>query len=87
MAQRSLTVTIPDVLARELDVAFLLELLERGMREVRVDRALELYSRGDVSFGAAAEHAGVSQSDLARYAYARGFQPPASSETLAEELG
>jgi predicted HTH domain antitoxin len=89
MAERSLTVTIPDILAHELDSLskdLVLELLERGLREVKIDRALEVYSRGGVSFGAAAERAGVSQSDLARYAYARGFQPPFSSESMAEEL-
>jgi len=40
-----------------------------------------------MSFGAAAQQAGVSQSDLARYAYARGMEPPTSEQTLAEELG
>jgi hypothetical protein len=29
----------------------------------------------------------VSRSELARHAYARGMEPPFSSETLAEELG
>jgi hypothetical protein len=29
----------------------------------------------------------VSQSELARHAYARGMEPPFSAETLAEELG
>jgi hypothetical protein len=89
MAERSLTVTIPDILAHELESLskdLVLELLERGLREVKIDRALDLYSRGGMSFGAAAVRAGVPQSDLARYAYARGFQPPFSSESLAEEL-
>lgn len=54
--------------------------------EVKIDRALDQYSRGGMSFGAAAERAGVSQSDLARYAYARGLQPSFSRESLAEEL-
>lgn len=39
-----------------------------------------------MSFGAAAQQAGVSQSDLARYAYARGMEPPFSAQTVAEEL-
>jgi hypothetical protein len=40
-----------------------------------------------MSFGAAAHEAGVSQSVLARQAYARGMEPPYSEDTLAEDLG
>jgi len=56
-------------------------------RELKIKQALELYSRGGYTFGAAAEHAGISQSELARHAYARGLEPPFSAEMLAEELG
>lgn len=86
---KALTLTVPDLLAGELESAnqeFLLKVLERGLQEVKVDRALELYGRGGISFGAAAERAGVPQSALARYAYARGMEPPFSVETLDEEL-
>jgi hypothetical protein len=89
MAETSLTLTLPNALAREfesLNQDFLLELLERGLREMKIDRALNLYRRGGISFGATAERAGISQSELARHAYARGLEPPVSSEMLAEEL-
>jgi predicted HTH domain antitoxin len=89
MSGKSLTLRLPDLLADEFESAsqdFLLEVLERGLREWKIERALELYTRGGFTFGAAAEHAGVSQSDLSRHAYARGLEPPFSSETLAEEL-
>ena len=84
-----LTLHLPEDLAgqfKQADEAFLLEILERGLREVKIDRALGLYARGGVSFGAAAENAGVSQPELARHAFARGLEPPFSSETLREEL-
>ena len=71
---------------KSLNQDFLLELLERGLREMKIDRALSLYGRGGMSFGAAAERAGVPQSELARHAYARGLEPPFSPETLSEEL-
>jgi len=90
MSDVSLTLNVPASLAREIDLArqeFLLELLERGWRELKIDRALAQYSRGGMSFGAAAAQAGVSQSELARHAYSRGLEPPASDETLDEELG
>jgi predicted HTH domain antitoxin len=90
MSTEALTLTIPASLAQELKEAnqeFLVELLERGLRALKIERALELYAGGGISFGAAAHLAGVSQSELARHAYARGMEPPFSAETLAEELG
>ena len=90
MSTEALTLAVPTSLARELDSAnqeFLVEILERGLRELKIERALERYARGGISFGAAAQQAGVSQSELARHAYARGVEPPFSAETLAEELG
>ena len=87
---QTLTLTLPAPLARELDSAthdFLVELLARGPREFRVEAALARYARGGMSFGAAARQAGVSPAELARFAHARGMEPPTSEETLAEELG
>lgn len=90
MSTQPLTLIIPDELARELDSVgegLLIDLLERGLREFKIERALDRYTRGGISFGAAAHQAGVSQSELARHAYARGMEPPSSPQTLAEELG
>ena len=89
MSTEVCTLNIPDSLARELETAnqeFLIELLERGLHTLKVERALEHYARGGISFGAAAHQAGVSQSELSRHAYARGMEPPFSAETLTEEL-
>jgi hypothetical protein len=90
MSRESLILKVPDSLARELDSveeALLVELLERGLREFKIERALDRYARGGISFGAAAHQAGVSRSDLARHAYSLGMEPPFSTETVAEELG
>jgi hypothetical protein len=89
MSTETLMLTLPSSLAEELGSAtdeFLARLLERGLREVRIDRVLERYARGGMSFGAAAHEAGIAQSELARQAYARGMEPPFSPETLAEDL-
>ena len=89
MSTQALTLTIPAPLAQELDSAsqqFVIEILERGLRELKIERALKRYARGGMSFGAAAHQAGLSQSELARHAHARGMEPPFSAETLAEEL-
>lgn len=89
MAPEAVTLHLPDRLAQELKAAnedFLVEVIERGLKAVKIDRVLEQYARGGMSFGAAAYQAGVSQSELARHAYARGMEPPFSDKTLVEEL-
>jgi hypothetical protein len=89
MSTKPLTLTVPDSLAQELDSAsqeFLVEILERGLRELKIERDLDRYARGGVSFSAAADQAGISVDELARHAYAQGMEPPFSSDTLAEEL-
>jgi predicted HTH domain antitoxin len=89
MSTESVTLAVPDSLARELDSVgegLLIDLLERGLREFKIDQALDQYARGGISFAAAAHQAGVSRSEFARHAYARGMEPPFSTETLAEEL-
>lgn len=89
MSTEALTLKVPTALAQELESAsqeFLIELLERGLHQLKIERALDRYVRGGISFGAAAHQAGVSESELARHAYARGMESPFSAETLAEEL-
>lgn len=89
MTTRSLTLNVPAPLALELDLMgreLVAELLERGLRQWRMERALDRYLAGSISFAAAAERAGVSRSELALQAHVRGIEPPASAETLAEEL-
>jgi len=89
MSTESVTLELPATLAQELSAAgqeLLVAILERGLRELKIERALERYGRAEISFGAAAYQSSLSQSELARYAYARGMEPSFSDETLAEEL-
>ncbi len=82
------TMELPQKLAemmRELEQITLGEILERGMRDWKIERALRRYAQGGMSFQAAAQQAGVSMADLAFHAYALGMEPPASEQTLAEE--
>jgi hypothetical protein len=53
---------------------------------LKIERALDQYARGGISFGAAAKQAGVSQTELSRHAYARDMEPPFSDKSLAEEI-
>lgn len=90
MSRESLTLIVPDSLARELDSVeegLLVGLLERGLRQFKIEQALDRYARGGISFGAVARQADLARSEFARHAYARGMDPSFSSETLAEELG
>jgi hypothetical protein len=90
MSTETLTLNIPTSLAQELSrasQAFLVNILERGLHDFKIERALEQYSRGGISFGAAAKQANLSQGVLARHAYTRGMEPPFSAKTVAEELG
>lgn len=65
---------------------FLAEVLQRGLRETRIERALSHYQFGDMSFVAAVDAAGVSQSVLARYAYGSNIELPFNTELLTEEM-
>jgi hypothetical protein len=81
---------IPVNLANELENAnqeMLADLLRRGLRDLRIEQALEHYKQGGISFAAAAEEAGVTQPELARAAYVRAIEPPFDETMVAEELG
>jgi predicted HTH domain antitoxin len=89
MPEKTLNLTLPTSLAKELCSAsqdFVIDILQRGLRELKIERALERYMQGGISFGAAASLAGISRSEFSRYAYAHGLQPPFSPETLMEEI-
>jgi hypothetical protein len=89
MAIETFTLNIPSALAHELESAneeFLLKVLRHGLQALKIENALEQYTRGGMSLSAAAHQAGISQSELSCHAYARGMEPPFSDETLAEEL-
>ena len=89
MSTKPMTVTVPPPLEQAFEAVsneFIAEILERGLRQWRVEKALERYGAREISFGAAAERAGISQGEMARHAYASGMVPPFSEETLAEEL-
>lgn len=89
MVTKRLIVEVPEELAAELanaEQTYLSELLQRGFREQRIDQALAHYRQGGVSFAAIAETLGMRVDELARFAYARGIEPPEGLEMLDEEL-
>jgi len=61
------------------------ELLLLGLSQVKIQEFLLLYQRGLVSFGRAAELAGLTQQEMIRQARAFGVFPRWSEKTAEEE--
>ncbi|MCX7839207.1 MAG: UPF0175 family protein [Anaerolineae bacterium] len=83
------TLEIPEELAGTLhiDQTRVKELVMLGFFQLKLQEALTLYKRGIVSFGRAAEIAGVSERELVRYARAYAIRPRWDEQMLHEELG
>lgn len=62
------------------------ELVLLGLQQLKIQEALLLYSRSVVSFGRAAEVAGISEEEMIRQARAAGVQPRWSEAMAQEEL-
>ena len=84
-----ITLEIPDELAAELhiDQAKVKELVMLGFSQLKIQEALTLYRRGIVTFGRAAEIAGISERELIRQARANAIRPRWDEDMLREELG
>jgi predicted HTH domain antitoxin len=83
-----LTLEIPDEISERLQPHRdkLQELILLGLQQLKIQEALLLYSRGLVSFGRAAELAGLVEKEMIRQARAAGIQPHWSEEMAQEEL-
>ncbi len=62
------------------------ELLLLGLSQVKIQEAVFLYQRGAVSFGRAAELAGLSEQELMRQARAFGVHPRWEEKMVEEEI-
>jgi hypothetical protein len=85
---RTLTLEVPESLVEELQPYYdnLDGLLLAGLRQVKLESALALFRRGDVSLWKAAQMAGVSLREMTAQAVARGLRPGTDAETISEEL-
>ena len=61
-------------------------LLLAGLRQVKLESALALFKRGDISLWKAAKMAGVSLREMTQQAVAHGLRPAVDEQTIAEEL-
>ena len=88
--EKHITVEIPEEWIQGLDWqqdALLEEIIQLGIRQLRVRRALDLYQAGNVSLGYAAQKVGLTKRELIREARVRGIEPPFDEEMVREELG
>jgi predicted HTH domain antitoxin len=88
--ERTVTLEIPEQWLRDLDLdqaTVIREIVQLGIYQFRVRRALEMYQAGVGSLGYVAEKAGLPKRDLIREARARGIEPPFDEQTVREELG
>jgi hypothetical protein len=87
MPQTLVSFDLPSELADGLpdDPAERAQVLELGLREWRIRRALGAFARGEGSLAFAAEQAGVSLREMVPLAYAHGLEPRVPSGTGADE--
>jgi len=86
---KTVTVEIPEQWLQGLDWsqgAMMQEIIQLGMHEFKVQRALEMYQAGIGSLGFVADKVGISKRDLIREARSRGIEPLFDEETVREDL-
>ncbi|MFH1963627.1 MAG: hypothetical protein ABIJ30_12290 [bacterium] len=84
-----LQLELPDTLAKDLmpmDSRYICQLIDLGMKQLKMENALVLLKKGGVSIGYAAKIADVTIDEMSTFAYAKGLMPAFSLETLKEEL-
>lgn len=62
------------------------EIVDRGLREYKIERAIERYQRGLLSQGAAAEEAGLTIQEFHQELKKRGFTLRVDLKLVEEEL-
>lgn len=87
---KTVTVEIPEQWLKDLDIdptAVIQEIIQLGIHQFKVGRALDMYQAGIGSLGYVAEKVGVSKRELIQEARSRGIEPPFDEEAVREELG
>lgn len=67
--------------------AVMQEIIQLGIHQFKVRRALEMYQAGIGSLGYVAEKVGLSKRELIHEARSRGMEPSFDEESVREELG
>ncbi|MGC9443691.1 MAG: UPF0175 family protein [Candidatus Methanospirareceae archaeon] len=85
---KTITIRLPDTLVKELpeEESSLSEILKLGLKQMKIEKALERYKKGGVSLARVAELAGISIREMIPLAYAHGLEPKYDEALLESEL-
>ena len=74
---RTITIRLPDYLIEELPEgeSSIYEILKLGLKQLKIEKAVERYKKGGVSLAKVAELAGISIREMIPIAYAHGLEP------------
>jgi predicted HTH domain antitoxin len=85
---KTITIRLPDTLVKELpeEESSLSEILKLGLKQMKIEKALERYKKGGMSLARVAELAGISIREMVPLAYAHGLEPRYDEALLESEL-
>ena len=74
---KTITIRLPDHLVKELpeDESSIFDVLKLGLKQLKIEKAIERYKKGGVSLAKVAELAGISIREMIPIAYAHGLEP------------
>ena len=74
----TLTIQLPDYLAQKLpkEESVIQKVLELGLKQLEIEKAIERYQKGGISLARASELAGVAIREMIPIAYVHGLEPP-----------
>jgi predicted HTH domain antitoxin len=79
---------IPEDMLKDIDIkdpAQLEEILRMGIKQMKIEKALQSYKEGDISMAKAAELADIPLSEMMMQASARGLKPLFDKKMIEEE--
>jgi predicted HTH domain antitoxin len=85
---KTITIRLPDALIKELpeEESSLSEILKLGLKQLKIEKALERYKKGGISLARVAELAGIPIREMIPLAYAHGLEPKYDEALLESEL-
>ena len=79
---------IPEDMLKDVDIrdpSQLEEILRMGIKQMKIEKALQSYKEGDISMAKAAELADIPLSEMMMQASARGLKPLFDKKMIEEE--
>jgi predicted HTH domain antitoxin len=85
---KTITIRLPDALIKELpeEESSLSEILKLGLKQLKIEKALERYKKDGISLARVAELAGIPIREMIPLAYAHGLEPKYDEALLESEL-